>query len=144
MAEVDNIEKFDELSGQVLAHFYRAFPVPVNLQARDFVEQPTQYDENAQCDRASEGAVFFIATVEWLRAAGYIHADEQDGYYRIVKSGVLTAKGLEVLKIKPASLSDEPSLGAQLADAAKKGSRDAMSKAVTEAMSFGARMMLQT
>lgn len=144
MTQANNIEKFDELSGRVLANFYSSFPVPINLQAKDFVEKATQYDENAQCERASPDAVFFIATVEWLRRAGYIHADEQDGYSRIVKNGVLTAKGLEVLKIKPSSLSDEPSLGDQLTDAAKKGSRDAMSKAVTEAMSFGARMMIQT
>ncbi|SDI51354.1 hypothetical protein SAMN04487867_10836 [Vreelandella titanicae] len=144
MTQTSNIEKFDEFSGQVLASFYNSFPVPINLQARDFVEQPTQYDESSQCDRASPDAVFFIATVEWLRRAGYIHADEQDGNDRIVKNGVLTAKGLEVLKIKPTSLTDEPSLGDQLADAAKKGSSDAVRKAVTEIMSLGARLMLQT
>lgn len=144
MTQTDNIEKFDELSGRVLASLYSSFPVPIHLQAKEFVEQATQYDENAQCDRASPDAVFFIATVEWLRRAGYIHADEQDGYHRIVKNGVLTAKGLEVLKIKPSSLTDEPSLGAQPADAAKKGSSDAVRKAVTEVMSLGARLMLQT
>jgi hypothetical protein len=144
MTQANNIEKFDELSGQVLAHFYASFPVPVNLQTRDFVEEPTEYDEGSQGDKASSEAVFFIATVEWLRRAGYIHADKQDGYNRIVKNGVLTAKGLEVLKIKPTSLTDEPSLGDQLADAAKKGSSDAVRKAVTEVMSLGARLMLQT
>lgn len=144
MTQANNIEKFDELSGQVLANFYSSFPVPVNLLAKDFVEEPTQYDENIQGERASPDAVFFIATVEWLRRAGYIHASEQDGYNRIVKNGVLTAKGLEVLKIKPTSLTDAPSLGDQLADAAKKGSSDAVRKAVTEVMSLGARLMLQT
>lgn len=144
MTQANNIEKFDELSGQVLARFYSSFPVPVHLMVRDFVEQATEYDENAECDRASSDAVFFIATVEWLRLAGYIHADAQDGHYRIVRNGVLTAKGLEVLKIKPASLSDETSLGDQLADAAKKGSSDAVRKAVTEIMSLGARVVMQS
>ena len=144
MTQANNIEKFDELIGQVLARFYSSFPVPVNLLAKDFVEEPTQYDEIVQCDRASPDAVFFIATVEWLRRAGYIQADEQDGYDRIVKNGVLTTKGLELLKIKPTNLSNEPSLGDQLADAAKKGSSDAVRKAVTEVMSLGARLMLQT
>lgn len=144
MTQANNIEKFDELSGRVLANFYSSFPVPINLQAKDFVEKATQYNEKAQCEAASSDAVFFIATVEWLRRAGYIHADDQDGHHRIVRNGVLTAKGLEVLKIKPASLSDETSLGDQLADAAKKGSSDAVRKAVTEIMSLGARVVMQS
>lgn len=144
MEHADNIQFFDQLTGSILARLYSSFPVPVTLKAANFVDNPLVYSEHVQCEVASEEAKFFTATAEWLQKAGYIYVKEVDRGNLYVSNCVLTAKSLELLKIKPANLSSEPSLGDQLADAAKKGSSDAVRKAVTEVMSLGARVMLQT
>ncbi|MBE0405009.1 hypothetical protein [Halomonas citrativorans] len=144
MAQTDNIQAFDELTGSILARLYSAFPVPITLKAGDFVDNPLVYSEHVQCDVASEEARFFTATAKWLQMAGYIYLKEIDRGNLYVTNCVLTAKSLELLKVKPANLSNEASLGDQLTAAAKQGSNDAVRKAITEVLSHGARFMLQT
>ncbi|GEK74202.1 MULTISPECIES: hypothetical protein [Halomonas] len=142
MSEQDNIAFFDELTGKVLACLYGAFPVPTPLLAKDFVDEPLAYSEHVMSEVASDQAEFFIATCEWLRRAGYIDADERDPYNLIVREAVLTAKGLELLKVRPQNLTDEPTLGEQLATATRDGATDAAKKTVSEVLGMGARFMM--
>ncbi|MOA26170.1 hypothetical protein D3C78_1469440 [compost metagenome] len=58
----------------------------------------------------------------------------------MVQRCTLTAKGLEVLKATPASLQTGPSLGEQLVDASKSGTKELVRGAVGEALSLGARL----
>src|SRR5690606_29713711 len=118
---VSNIQRFDEITGKVLAALYEAFPVPIYLPAAQFVEQPTR-----QCDHMgevpSEEAEFFIACVKWLAEAGYLKLSGTN--YGCASDVVLTAKGLETLKAVPKSLHDSPSIGEQLIEATKDGVLD--------------------
>lgn len=142
MTERCNIERFDELTGQILATLYRSFPVPTHLLPADFVDNPSEYKEAAQAEVASAEASFFIATVEWLRMAGYLSANAQDGHSHIVRNCVLMPKGLEVLKVKPSNLNSSDSLGEQLVAATQQGGRDAVRKAVGDVLNLGARFLM--
>ncbi|EWH00694.1 hypothetical protein [Halomonas sp. BC04] len=143
MPERDNISFFDELTGQVLARLYSTFPVPAILLAKDFVDQPLAYNEHVMSEVASSQSEFFISTCEWLRQAGYINTADRDPNNLIVREVVLTAKGLELLKVKPENLSDEPSLGEQLTAATQEGATDAAKKAVGQILGLGARFMME-
>lgn len=142
MSERSNIERFDELTGEILATLYRSFPVPKNLLPAEFVNNPTEYNEAVQADVPSEETRFFIATAEWLRVAGYLWADPQDGHGHIVRNCVLTPKGLEVLKVKPSNLDDADTLGEQLVTATQQGGKDAARKAVGDVLNLGARFLI--
>lgn len=143
MAERSNIEWFDELSGEILATLYESFPVPKHLLSKDFVENPEEYNEIVQADVASKEARFFIATVEWLREAGYLRADPQNGHYNIARDCVLSAKGLEVLKVKPSSLDVTESFGDRLIAATRQSGTDALRKAASDVLSLGARFVFE-
>lgn len=133
-----NIDQFDLITGKVLGTLYGEFPVPVTLNAEQFVEPATRYCEHVDADVPSKEAEFFTACVLWLAEAGYLRVREQRHGW--VRDTVLTAKGLEVLKATPASLQTGPSLGEQLAQASKAGTAEVMRGVVGEALSMGARL----
>lgn len=141
MLQTDNITYFDELTGQVLAHLYSTFPVPAHLLSKDYVDEAYTYNEHIMTDVASEQSEFFIATCEWLRQAGYIHTGEKDPNSQVVRDAVLSAKGLELLKVKPQNLTDGPTLGDELSKAARDGAKDAVKKSVGQVLGLGARFM---
>lgn len=112
--------------------------MPGLLKAVDFVEPASEWNEKCQMDMPSKEAEFFIATAQWLVRAGYIHGEVRP--YTHVSDVVLTAKGLEVLNAIPKSLVTGPSLGEQLAEAAKEGGKETLKGLVTEALGLGARL----
>lgn len=116
-----NIQRFDEITGKVLAALFEAFPVPTYLLAARFVEQPTRICAHMG-EVPSEEAEFFIACVEWLAEAGYIKLRGTN--HGCASDVVLTAKGLETLKAVPKSLHDNTSIGEQLIEATKDGVLD--------------------
>lgn len=134
-----NIERFDVLTGRVLAELYQHFPVDLDLEAwsyRDLFTGAPMEDGWL----AKEDGVFFQSTVLWLGSAGYIEhgsAANNGDVYRCV----LTAKGLEVLKAFPASLQAGPTLGDKLVDASKGGTKEVLRGVASEALSLGARML---
>lgn len=117
-----NIERFDEITGKVLAALYQAFPVPTNLKAADFVEPAYCFDEILGADMPAPEAEFFIACVHWLAEAGYLRLKGDN--YGIILEAVLTAKGLETLKAVPKSLEDSQSIGERLVEATRSGVMD--------------------
>lgn len=137
-----NIEKFNEITGQVLAYLYVSFPVPVDLspasigidEAPEGKYEPTS-GLVAGGKPKTEEELFFGHSVAWLIATGYLSADRLlSGVF--FRQAILTAKGLEVLKATPASLSSS-SFGEQLQTAAKDGMLDTIKSLTNEALSRG-------
>lgn len=137
---ITNIQKFDEITGQVLGALYEDFPVPRHLLIKQFIEDGHISDEHMGMDIANEKGEFFIACIEWLAEAGYLTFKDRSHGNGVVNA-VLTAKGLEALKALPASLSVGPSLGDQLVDATKNGTKSVLGSLAGEVLSVGSRLV---
>lgn len=135
-----NIQRFDEITGQVLGALYENFPVPRPLVIKQFVENGYTFDEHAGGDRANEQGTFFLACIEWLSEAGYLRFKDTAHGSGVIDA-VLTAKGLEALKAFPKSLSTGPSLGDQLVDATKTGTKSMLGSLAGEVLSVGSRLI---
>ncbi|HEN8734257.1 hypothetical protein D3C76_1171470 [compost metagenome] len=134
-----NIQKFDEITGQVFGALYENFPVAKYLLIKDFLDDGFSYDENAQGDFPNKNGEFFFACVEWLAGAGYLRFDEKM-HYSGFAGAVLTAKGLEALKAVPTSLNKGASLGDQLVEATQSGTKTILGKLSGEVISVGTRI----
>lgn len=135
-----NIQKFDEITGQVFGALYESFPVPRRLFIKDFLDDGFSYNDHVQAELPSESGSFFMACIDWLAEAGYLRY-EGKLHYSGFGDVVLTGKGLEALKALPASLSAGPSLGEQLVDATKSGTRSALGSLAGEVLSIGSRIV---
>ena len=142
MATPDNIARFDQHAGQILALLYENFPVPVLLKSENFVETPRVYNEHVMADVASDESEFFSHTVAWLTRAGFIEVEALDPRHMYTRGAVLTAKGLEVLNVQPDNLSRDVSLGERIYTAAKSEGSEMLRSLVREALGIGARMMI--
>src|SRR3990167_2175961 len=127
-----NIERFDEIAGEVFAKLYSYFPVPCLLKAGDYVATPSVANEHLGCDVPSEEAEFFFACIRWLESAGYITTKAENELY--VADVLLTSKGLEVLRAVPASLQGKASIGERLNEVATKGGKELARSLVAEAL----------
>lgn len=135
-----NIQKFDEITGLVFGALYEQFPVPRDLLIGDFVEDGFDFSEAISGYVANPNGRFFIASVEWLAKAGYVHYENQlddSGFDGVV----LTVKGLEALKAVPASITAGSSLGDQLIDATKTGTKSVLGSLAGEVLSVGSRLV---
>jgi hypothetical protein len=135
-----NIQKFDEITGQVFGALYEDFPVARYLLIKEFLEDGFSYNEQLGDEFPNQNGDFFFACVEWLADAGYLRFREkmhQAGF----EGAVLTSKGLEALKAVPASLSAGPSLGEQLVDATKSGTKSILGSLAGEVLSIGSRIV---
>lgn len=126
-----NIEKFNQLTAAVLAKLYQEFPIPYTLAYQD------ESLRDAGCF-GEDDAPFFMATLRWLIAAGYITAEQENCV--LVWNVILTPKGLETLCAIPDSLTT--SLGERLKAAALSGSQAAAADAVKWVLAAGARYLL--
>lgn len=138
---LNNIERFDEITGEVFAKLYLNFPVPCLLRAADYVASATVFNEHLGSDVPSEDAEFFFACIRWLEGSGYITAKAENGFY--VAEAVLTSKGLEVLRAMPSSLQGKASIGERLGDTAARGGKEIARMLVSEALSIGTRIVGQ-
>ena len=132
-----NIELFDDFAGKIFGRLYENFPMPINLNHEEFLAPTFLEGGDVDPDHMYK-LKFFYATARWLASAGYtICSDkESDCSNRVV----LSAKGLEVLKATPRSLTIGPSIGEQLAEATKGGGKELMRGLVSEALGIGARL----
>lgn len=135
-----NIERFDEITGQLLGALYEKFPMPRNLFINDFVADGYSYSETTCADVPNANGQFFFACIDWLSEAGYLRFKERNHYHGYIDA-VLTAQGLAVLKVIPQSLQSGPSLGEQLVDASKGGAKEVVRGLVGETLSLGARII---
>ncbi|UXZ55958.1 hypothetical protein LOS15_08020 [Halomonas sp. 7T] len=134
------MEKFNRLVGLLFGTLYEEFPVPLRLDAGDYLEKTIDEDDYEGSFNFSE---YFEHTVKWLETAGYIWISQDfssmDGYEVEV---VLSEKGLEVLRRVPSSLEGSESIGERLARFAKSKTSEAVgvliSAAISSAISNGA------
>lgn len=133
-----NIKKFNEITGIVLASLYESFPVRKTFTVeRLFPETiPDPFDEPS----INHDAIFVTETISWLIEHGYISANIQYGYS--FSDAVLTAKGLELLKLTPNSL--ESSFGEQLLEATKSGVKDTIVNISSSVLTSGAALLYKT
>lgn len=137
---VSNIERFDELTGQVLAALYAAFPMRSRLITEKFVTKAWHVDNFTGALVASEETEFFTATVTWLAEAGYLSYQELDPMQVNGFAGaVLTAKGLELLKAIPDSLGG--SFGERLREAAATEGREGLRSLVSQVLGAGISLL---
>ncbi|MBH9667938.1 hypothetical protein JAO10_15400 [Burkholderia contaminans] len=135
-----NIEKFDELAANVFANLYENFPVRISLFKNTF-GYDLSYKRSADGGailNAPDDYAFFTDTLKWLRMAGYIDfTTSASGPWG---NAVLTAKGLEVLKATPSSISPSQPMGDYLAQGIRNGAKVAVSKGITYVLSQGASL----
>lgn len=136
---VSNIEMFDDITGRIFAALYQSFPIPQYLMADAFVDVAMQFNEQLGMELPTPEAEFFIATAQWLIDAGYLSGTAYPPMR--IEDAVLTAKGLEVLKAVPDSVSSKASIGEQLANTAKEEGREAFRGLVGQALGIGARII---
>lgn len=146
---VSNIEKFDTTAVLALAELYTRFPVRKTLFARDFI-LTDDGDRAVALSREDEAFIddsdptysdrkdFAFETLLWLVKAGYIHGEPKP--YDRIEEAVLTAKGLEVLKVTPDSLQGaQETLGEKLQKAAKDGIGAAGRALITQLVTLGVK-----
>jgi len=137
-----NMERFDLLTGAVFAQLYESFPEPVLLDPYNYLKQiaPEDQDIDTQRELRSGAVEFFGYTIDWLAQTGYLtHSTPIRRDFSIYEKCVLTAKGLEVLKALPDSITGK-TLGSQLQEAAKAGLIDSMKSLTGKALGMGASM----
>ena len=132
-----NIERFDVYTGLIFARLYAAFPIRTDLFDHDVI--PGAWQNGEFMPEAYKADNEFVrATIYWLKDAGFIAGEISNlGLFR----AVLTSKGLEVLKATPSSLSNGPSLGERITNAAKEEGKETMRSLVSEALGIGARLI---
>ncbi|NIE73009.1 hypothetical protein F3J45_00825 [Pantoea sp. Ap-967] len=126
-----NIDLFDKITGLIFSKLYQTFPVTGTLNVMSFMEAFP-----GEVDRPGE---FFSATLKWLITSGYMMGEPDSKHAYTFNKCTLTAKGLEVLKAVPDSITGK-TLGAQLQDAAKSGMLDSVRSLTGKALSAGASM----
>jgi len=137
-----NMERFDLLTGAVFAELYESFPEPVILDPYHYLQQiaPDGQDQDVQSEQAFGAIEFFGHTIHWLARTGYLtHNTKIRSDLSVFEDCVLTAKGLEVLKALPDSITGK-TLGSQLQDAAKNGLLDSVKSLTGKALGIGASM----
>jgi len=136
-----NIDRFNEVTGKIFASLYCAFPVPIDIHLRDFIdgEVLVQDDETLTGYDMSEGALFVDSTVKWLANADFIQIG--DNGFESFYSVVLTPKGLECLKRTPDSLSAPG--GSPISEAVKSGSKEALKMLANQVLSIGMKIAAQ-
>lgn len=109
---MNNIDRFNECTAKLFADLYASFPIHYDINYFEWLGQDaleTGKDELEFCE----------ATIRWLEDAGYIQVrlHNVEGAYGIV----LTAKGMEMMKVVPESVKAKKSVGDALAGAVKEG-----------------------
>jgi hypothetical protein len=130
-----NIEQFDAIVGQTFALLYEAFPLPITLPLVKYTGEGLVFEvDGFTGTELTPQAALVMASLDWLVESGYIRATVHP------KSGlakaVLTAKGLETLKVIPDSLTTP--LGERIKDAVKQGGVEIISTLVSQVFSVGA------
>jgi hypothetical protein len=136
-----NVDRFDQLTGKIFAALYESFPIPVDLEYREFVDvilvDPDDTPEGKK--QILEGKEFFHASFRWLESSGYLTIGTQGIGSPKINGCVLTAKALEALKAIPDNLSGE-SIGSRLQTAAKDGMVETIKSLTGKALGIGATM----
>ena len=135
---LSNIEKFDDIVGRAFVLLYESFPLTIPLNAGKFLpEHQLKMPDELHGECITPEAEFVVASLVWLRDAGYISARHSHEFG--LSDVVLTAKGLEALKLMPDSL--QASLGERLIAAAKDDGREVFRSVVGQVLSLGLQVL---
>ncbi|WP_460415336.1 hypothetical protein [Pseudomonas sp. microsymbiont 2] len=146
---LENIARFNEMTGKIFACLYLSFPVPTSLWPNATGVEAKYVDGiTADCPPSLDNRNdfdFFHSTVGWLITTGYLTADRDDqkNVLRGYNNAVLTAKGLEVLQATPDSLKPSESLGDKLANASKSGAKEILRSTTEIALGIGVKLLTQ-
>lgn len=134
-----NMDKFNELTGQLFAALYVSFPLPRDLSLQTFSAFALKGDGQPPVKVCDQDTAFFIATAQWLIGSGFIKAE---GFSPTQVSGaVLTLKGLEVLKAVPHFLTHGHSLRERLAETMREGGKETLKTLLVEELALGAKLI---
>ncbi len=133
-----NIDRFDEIAGRIFADLYNAFPIPCPLNLAAFLDGVDVLDPSGFTgSELTQDAEFVKSTIEWLIAAEFLTANNFHGTY--FGEAILTAKGLECLKLMPESLSAPA--GSELSKAVKLGSKETVKMITNHVLAFGVKLV---
>lgn len=138
MSTSTNIDKFNDLTGEIFTQLYELFPEPAFLSAGKFVGTDNVYamNDNLGMEMPTKETTFFMSTIQWLANEDYLRiGDKGDAYFGKV---VLTNKALTALNATPDSLL--PSLGSQLVQATKQGAKGVTRTVITETLRIGVEL----
>lgn len=127
-----------------MAFLYENFPLEKTIRIRNLIDDaPIDVTlENGATVPSKECEIAF-ATIKWLIEAGYISAKGHP--YASFSDAVLTAKGLELLKLTPDSLTE--SFGDTLLAASKgavtEGTKDVIGQVTSKALTAGLSILWQ-
>ncbi|WP_312265123.1 hypothetical protein [Mixta calida] len=131
-----NVERFDEITGDIFAHLYLNFPVEMSFDySRWGYKIDEDYWQNPNSDQAKKGQRerdIIDGTFRFLEKSGYITytATLNGGYINVT----LTEKALLSLKKHPDSLTGSKTFGDVIAEAFKEGAQEKMKDAVGAVM----------
>lgn len=140
-----NIECFDVLTGRIFADLYDSFPIPLEIEQDSYcallvkrVKPESEGDDvvGEYFDSIADAQEFVDATFQWLNNAGYI---DYEALSFDAATAVLTAKGLESLKLVPDVLTGK-SLGDSLVEAVNEGLMDQLKSLTGQAIGAGVKL----
>lgn len=136
-----NIERFDEMSADILAFLYESFPVHVGVLPRvaGLTEIETLSYDPVESTAVTSGerdpeTDFFDATLAWLVQSGFVH-HKDNGHFS--NTYVLTSLGLQALKHVPKPSLGSETLGEKLSAATKSGAKEMAKEALNQVLSIG-------
>lgn len=134
-----NIEIFDCYVAEIFAKLYEDFPVPATLDL-------TWLDTKAISDEDEHEEIFhkisvYEHTVRWLMSAGYINVENINS--QRAYGAVLSAKGLEILKMPVSLQQPKESLGEFIMDAMKAGAKESAASQAKLAITRGLALLSQ-
>ncbi|WP_157829266.1 hypothetical protein [Pseudomonas monteilii] len=143
-----NIERFDEISADILAHLYQAFPIPTavtpsvaGLTELKVLNQDPVSEASVNSGERDPETEFFDASLAWLAHSGFI-LKKDGGHFRATY--VLTAYGLQALKHVPTPSLGSETLGEKLSSAARSGATGAAKEAMNQAVSIGMQLLARS
>ncbi|AGG31074.1 hypothetical protein MU9_2028 [Morganella morganii subsp. morganii KT] len=139
MSAPDNIVKFNEVTGVILASLYESFPVKKSFEVTSLF--PETAVEPSDKPIINHEAIFVTSATEWLFQTGYISVNKII-FGHSVRDAVLTAKGLELLKLTPDAIG--PSFGDKLLEATKSGMKDTIVNVSSAVLTSGISLLYKT
>ncbi len=133
-----NIERFNILTGLILAHAFNTFPHYADITYRNFATDVIDKDDvigTWSLDHTVE------ETVVWLERSGYIWFQKQTDAKHGGASITLSPNGFELLKAAPESLETGDSFGDMIKKYAADKSIDLLEKLVPLLLTQGARLI---
>ncbi|HGJ5854945.1 hypothetical protein [Arsenophonus nasoniae] len=145
MQTPNNILRFNEITGFMLAHLYKVFPVKKSFELSKLFPEAKIDSENFSFNSATnivnKEATFVSDTIIWLIESGYMSGVVKN--LHSIENAVLTAKGLELLKLSPDSLCGA-SFGDELIKATKSGVKEVITNVASQVLTSGITLLYKT